>query len=182
MSGLVKRNIDTVIGGNLQIGNQGPRIKQNNGVIENRNAADDAFAIVRGADPVDANDLLTKQYFEANNASADSIVARQFSLTESNKVTTGQIPDNSIINKVIVHVTAAYDNGATMTMTRTGGGATLINPSDVVLDELGFYVISDCQVDWGSTGAGAVSTTFTGAPTVGEATVYIHYYMPTSID
>jgi len=48
------------IGTPLELGEGGPRVKDNAGAIEHRNAADDDFAIARGADPVGANDLVTK--------------------------------------------------------------------------------------------------------------------------
>lgn len=44
----------------------GPALKNNAGVIEARNAADDAYNIVRGADPVGDDDLVTKRYHDAS--------------------------------------------------------------------------------------------------------------------
>lgn len=44
----------------FQIGLGGPNIKANAGAVEMRNAADAGFAITRGADPVGANDYVTK--------------------------------------------------------------------------------------------------------------------------
>lgn len=44
----------------------GPLLKSTGGVIEARNAADAAYAIVRGASPVAGNDLVTKSYGDAN--------------------------------------------------------------------------------------------------------------------
>ena len=50
----------------FQVGKSGPQIKNNAGVIEHRNAADAAFVIARGADPVGADDLTTKRYADLN--------------------------------------------------------------------------------------------------------------------
>jgi hypothetical protein len=40
----------------------GPKLKNSSGVLEARNAADNAYSIARGATPVGANDLVTKTY------------------------------------------------------------------------------------------------------------------------
>lgn len=52
------------IDSNVEIGKRGPRIKNNSDVIEFRNQADSGFVVVRGADPVAANDFVTKKYLE----------------------------------------------------------------------------------------------------------------------
>lgn len=62
------------IGPNVEVGKEGPRIKSNGAAIEHSNYADDAFAIVRGAHPIDDNDFVTKQYLETR---ADVIVTGQ---------------------------------------------------------------------------------------------------------
>jgi len=54
----------------FRIGIGGPNLKDNGGEIEARNAADAAFVNVRGADPVIADDLVTKRYADAIPASA----------------------------------------------------------------------------------------------------------------
>lgn len=53
------------IGENVEIGKKGPKLKNNNGVIEHTNNDGSDFAIVRGADPVGENDLVTKKYLES---------------------------------------------------------------------------------------------------------------------
>ena len=52
----------------IEIGKAGAKLKNNAGVLESRNNADADFAIMRGATPVDANDLVTKAYLEAYGA------------------------------------------------------------------------------------------------------------------
>jgi len=52
------------VGVNVQLGKGGARIKDNAGVIEARNAADDSYAVLRAANPVAANDVVTKDYLE----------------------------------------------------------------------------------------------------------------------
>ena len=52
------------IGDNVELGKVGPRVKANGAVIEHRDSGDANFAVVRGAPPVDNNDLVTKQFLE----------------------------------------------------------------------------------------------------------------------
>lgn len=55
----------TGVASTIQLGKGGAKVKNNSGVIEARNAADSALAVVRAADPVGANDVVTKQYLLA---------------------------------------------------------------------------------------------------------------------
>jgi len=50
----------------LEFSKGGAKVKNSTGVIEARNNADAAYAVVRGADPVGSNDFVTKQYLLAN--------------------------------------------------------------------------------------------------------------------
>lgn len=50
------------IGATLEIGKGGPKLKNSSGVLEARNNADDAYAIMRGLSPVNDNDLVTLEY------------------------------------------------------------------------------------------------------------------------
>jgi pyridoxal/pyridoxine/pyridoxamine kinase len=49
---------------NVELGDGGVRIKSNSGVLEARNNADGAFAIVRGADPVGDNDVIINKILQ----------------------------------------------------------------------------------------------------------------------
>lgn len=46
------------VGSNVQLGKGGPRVKNNAGVVEVKNAADNAFVVFRVADPVGDNDAV----------------------------------------------------------------------------------------------------------------------------
>jgi hypothetical protein len=52
------------IAGNVELGKGGPRFKNNATVIEMRNAADNAFAVVAGAEPTAADHFATKAYVD----------------------------------------------------------------------------------------------------------------------
>jgi len=54
------------IGSIFSVGKNGPKIKNNAGVIEVKNAADSAYAKLRADHPVADNDVVTKRYLELN--------------------------------------------------------------------------------------------------------------------
>lgn len=62
------------IGSIVEFGKAGPQLKNNSGILEHRNNADDDFVIARGAHPIGDNDLVTKYYLETR---ADVIVTGQ---------------------------------------------------------------------------------------------------------
>ncbi len=95
-----KRYGVTGIGGNVELGKGGPRIKDSSGVIEHRNAADDGYVIARGDHPVGDNDLVTKRYLE----------------TRADVQVTGQINGGSPPGVV---------QGAVYIVTTAGGGYSL---------------------------------------------------------
>lgn len=60
----------------FQLGLAGPKLKASTGAVEARNAADNAYAVLRGAPPVGNNDLVTKQY--ADTLATRYVIADQF--------------------------------------------------------------------------------------------------------
>jgi len=65
--------IDGIIGSILKFANgTGPSLKNSSGVIEARNSADDAYAVVRVATAVNNNDALTKAQFDDHSARHES--------------------------------------------------------------------------------------------------------------
>jgi hypothetical protein len=165
----------------FQIGKGGPNLKNNSGVVEARNNADAAFAIMRALDPVAANDLVTLGYFNANNAAAQGVTVAKMPLALATKVSTASIPNNATIVKTFLDVTTAYDAGATWLLRRTGdAGKVLQGTTDNDPALISTYSVPQA-LDWGSTGAGTVTATLTGTPTVGVAMVYVFYTTPTDI-
>ena len=176
-----REKLEGLIGTVLQFGNGGPKLKNNGGAFEARNAADAAFAITRGLDPAAANAYVTKGYFDANNAAANGLSYVKLPLALATVVSTGTLPNGYVVRDVVVDVQTAYDAGATFTAKRTGDAAKeLFSSSDVDLSTAGPYHIPHV-LDWGSTGAGTVTVTLAGTPTVGSAVIHIGYYLPTSI-
>jgi len=138
----------------FQIGKAGPNIKHSSGVLEIRNNGDSAYAIMRGLDPVGAQDFVTKTWHETNNAAADGEVTVKMPLALVNKTSTTTLPDNAIINRVILDVTTLYDAAAVFLVDRTGDAtAILAADGDSDLSVVGQYEIPQIT-DWGVTGAG----------------------------
>jgi len=59
-----KRYSQKGLGSDVEFGKGGPRVKDSSGVVEHRDNADSAYAIVRGGTPVGDNDLTTKSWVE----------------------------------------------------------------------------------------------------------------------
>lgn len=109
----------------FQIGVGGPRVKNNGGLIEARNAADSGFVIVRGATPVATNDLTTKQYVDT--ISKPFLCSAQFNGSSS-------LPNNSSVEKYIIVTTTGvnasigqvlWDNGL-----NDGNTVTVLGPTN----------------------------------------------------
>lgn len=166
----------------FQLGLTGPQLKNNAGILEFRDDTDAAFVIARGLDPVGANDLVTKQYHDNNNASANGLTIVKMPLALATKVSTAAIPDNAIISWAVLDVTTAYDTASpAFEVERTGDAtAVLHGTGDSNLKKVGQYEVPQVT-DWGVTGAGTVTATLTGSPTVGAADIYIAYSIPTDI-
>jgi hypothetical protein len=88
------------IANNVQLGKSGPRLKVNSGVIEVKNAADSALAVLRAAAPVGDDDLVTRRYLE----------------TRANIIVSGQIDGGS---------PASPGDGVVYIVTTAGGGFAL---------------------------------------------------------
>jgi len=172
----------------FRIGKGGPQIKNSSGVLEMRNAADVAYVITRGLDPVGAQDYVTKTYFDSNNAGAGGVQTATitFDVTGADtagspKVSTGTIPDNAVVHDCRLDVKTIMNVGTdTLAVSRTGGGASIAIGGDSDLSIAGTYSVPQ-QTSWGATGAGTVTLTSTGTSTTGVVDVIIFYSTPTNI-
>lgn len=165
----------------FMLGKGGPNLKSNSGAIEARNNADAAFALLRALDPVGNNDVVTLGYFNLNNAAAQGVTCVRMPLLLATKVSTAAIPDNATIVGSILDITTAYDAGATWATKRTGDATKIpftTTDNDAAL--ISTYEVRQ-TTSWGSTGAGTLTATLVGTPTVGAGTIYIFYTTPTDI-
>ena len=179
----VYKKLRGFVGSIFQLGLTGPQLKPiSGGVLEIRDDTDAAYAITRGLDPVGAQDYVTKTYFETNNAAANGLTIVEMPLALATKVSTAAIPDNATIHWAQIDVTTAYDTASpTFKVTRTGDAtAVALDSTDSNLKKISIYDVPQ-RTDWGSTGAGTVTATLVGAPTVGAAMLVIAYSTPTDI-
>jgi hypothetical protein len=164
----------------FQIGKAGPQLKNNGGNVDVRNPADAAYVNVRGADPLTNDDLLTLRYFNANSEGVTGLKFIKMPLALVTKVSTSIIPDNATILHCILDVTTPYSAGTTVQVSRTGGGATVMGTTDNDPTIQAQHEVPQAT-SWGATGAGTVTATIAGAPSVGVAMLYIGYSIPNDI-
>ena len=153
------------------------QIKNNAGVVEMRNAADGAFVITRGLDPVGNEDYVTKLYGDTNYAGeaiAEKVI--QFSVALITASSTAQIPDNAQVFKCQIDIGTAYDNSATINV---GDGTT----PDLIFDELELDTatqasyIKNQNIVWVD-GPATVTATVGNTPTLGASVVTVWYAEP----
>lgn len=99
------------LGALVELSKGGANIKNNAGVIEARNNADSALAIIRALDPVGPNDVITKQYMEAHAAIA--VIGNIYDSGASTPASTqftgaGQEGKIAICNESVGSFTATY--------------------------------------------------------------------------
>lgn len=134
----IRGTVETI----FQIGLGGPQIKNNSGVVEARNAADSAYAIVRGATPVGNNDLATKTYvdtlasrtivdaqFDGNNALPANSGTRHFYVvtTTGANASIGQLIFDDGTSTGTATVLAAVDGRLIITTQAFTGGTVSLN-------------------------------------------------------
>jgi hypothetical protein len=158
-------------------GSAGPRLKDNSGALESRNAADNAFVVHRVADPVGADDAVTKRALDAATASAASGAIR-IPIGTTNVVSSSSLPSGSIQTRCKLDVTTPYPAGTTIQVGISGQPSlfmpsTANDPTTVGLDEE--------SLDASFVGAASqVQVTFGGAPTSGAGFVIVEWVQPTS--
>lgn len=117
----------TGIGGNVELAQDGPRIKDSSGAVEARNNADSAYAIMRVADGSAANDAVNKGQLDAatavnsfatvagdtGTATADSTMDT-LTLTGGDGIDTAATDDPEVVT-ISVDVTDIIDTAAGLT-------------------------------------------------------------------
>lgn len=157
----IRGTIETI----FQIGLGGPQLKNNAGAIEGRNAADNAFAIMRGATPVGDSDLVTKQYadtlgkpfvvtaqFDGNNALPANTGTEHFIVvtTTGANATIGQILWDDGSGAGTVTVLTALDGRTIFTSQAFAGGT-------ISLVSRAFYVWNNAGGTWDLEASGSSS-------------------------
>lgn len=121
------KKISGIIGSSLQIGKEGPIIKNLSNIIEFRNSNDTDFINIKAKDPVSDQDVLTKKYFEDNFTEGPQPVIK---LTNN---TPGSYPTFSLSTALLLE----WDNE----IYKDSGfsHSNSINPSRITVDEDSTY-------------------------------------------
>jgi len=148
--------------------------------LEARDKDDAAYCRVRGADPVDNQDLITLSYFNTNNSVATNIVCATITVGTSSLTTVGSIPDAARIVDVRLIVDTPYSAGGTVAAALTGSTSLMASGDNDAEDAAGeiFSVPQDTAV---SGGAKTVDITVGGTPGAGASRVQVYYVTPTDI-
>lgn len=168
----IRGTIETI----FQIGLGGPQLKANGTAIEGRDATDAGFAIVRGLDPVAANDLVTKNYADSSTLGG-AIREIRFAIgtgASQNSATT--IPANAIIVTAQVEITTPYSAGGALAVGQTGSTSLLMGTSDSNPQVANIYEVNQ-DTAWGATPR-TVLVTVTGGPAAGAGFCIVRYTTP----
>jgi hypothetical protein len=164
----------------LGAGSDGVKLKNNSGVFEIKNLADDAFVKTRVATPVDTNDAATKEYCDGLTNGITKQMAVSFVYSDATTESTANIPANAVITGIIVNVTTGFDPD---TITLKIGHSTTddllfatTDISDITAIE---EYIKTSRIDWGDT-ARKLLITITGTATVGAGNVVVTFSVPLS--
>jgi hypothetical protein len=126
--GLIAR-INSFVNSFVQIGGpSGPGFNANSGALEAKNAANNAFAIVRGANPSGDNDLTTKKYVDE--------IAKPYIVTAQANAVTALIANSGVEHYIVVSApgtgaAAAYTSGTILWDDGSGtGNVDILGPTD----------------------------------------------------
>lgn len=129
----VRMIIDQIVNSVVQIGKAGFKLKNSSAVAEIRNAADNAYAKLRAADPVDVNDVINLQYLDKN-----LFTAQNYLLVAAEADCSSALPTNTTSKRIVAVSVAGngavlgdvlYDDGANtgnMTIISKRNGLTIV--------------------------------------------------------
>lgn len=206
----------------FQIGNGGPKIKNNSGTLEVRNAADSAYAnveaaqgrlatvlvggnatikdggagivvfrnaadsadaIIRAANPVGSADVLTLGYYNAN-APTSAAAMKAVRIASGNYATTyttaATLPNNAVVTRCVVVVTAPLDAGITLKVgtDEAGQDARFMLTTDNNPQAIETYETTPFSLVKTTGGSGSdqdLVVTLSSTPTTGTVTVFVEY-------
>lgn len=148
------------VGGNVELGKGGPRVKDNSGVLEARNNADDALAIVRGATPTASTDFTTKAY--ADGLITDRLQVRSISFgfeTTTPFNIGGVLTSNDRVVRAHVFVSTAFDGTTPTLQIGTSGDTDAVMTT--ALNDLGTVGVYEAATSFKATGSDQIIGTLT---------------------
>jgi hypothetical protein len=156
----------------FQLGLGGPNLKNNAGVVENRNAADAAFAIARGATPLAANDLTTKAYVDGLVGSGADVLEIRIAVALATVSSVTSIPIGAIVIEAELDVTTPYTGGATISLGQAGAVTEFQLTTDNNPQANGLYQVPQ---DTAAASTNPLLVTVAGGPVAGVATAIVRY-------
>ena len=150
-----------------------PALKKNGAVLEARLGDDSAFAKVRGASPVGADDLATRGWVEALPDAVENLKVVRFALGTATASSTFTLPANARVLQARLQVTTGYSVGATIEVGQTGATGKFLSTTETTPQAIGTNLKND-DVAANATAA-AVTATIAGAPAAGVAVVLVEY-------
>lgn len=159
----------------------GAALKNNSGVLESRNAADDDYAIMRGATPVGNNDLTTKAYVDGLDTGDAIMVEIPFDFNDAGSTVSSTFAAvvGGRVTMVKVDITTDFDvAAASFTVGDTADADRFVIDGDVKTDKIGLYEFpqyTDTVADNFDVVIGAA-----GGVTQGAGRVIFIYAVPTT--
>jgi hypothetical protein len=146
--------------------------------ISARNAADNAFVVGRGADPLGDDDWVTLRHLNA--VAGGAVREIRYPLNSSQwpgPVDSATVlPPGSFVISTQVNVTTVFDNGATIQV-EGPGSVVLLSLGSIDPSTLGMY--SDLDMDLSISTPGPIQAILGGGtPTVGQAAIIVRYVVP----
>lgn len=167
----------TGVGSNVELSKGGARVKNSSGVIEGRNSADDAYAIVRGATAVGSNDLVTKAQMDALDVSAAIKFEKvAFSYTDQGStVNIGDaVPAGGTVLGWMVQTDTIFDGTTpTLDIGDSGDDDAVGDQTEIDLETAGLDT-GDCWVEYVSQ-TQIIGTIGGSSATQGAGTILIKY-------
>lgn len=157
----------------FQIALGGPQVKNNAGVLENRNAADSGFVIDRGATPIAANDLATKAYVDAGDVgvTASTLMIRiPIALVTVSSATS--LPLGAIVESAKLDITTPYSGGATISLGQAGSVSEFMAVGDNNPQAAGLYID---EQDTAAASLNPLLVTIAGGPAAGAGFAIVKY-------
>lgn len=154
-------------------GPSGPGLNANGAALETKNSTNTGFAVMRGANPVAANDFVNLGSLSGAAGVVNSI---RFAISNgAAQASATQIPTNAVISRALLDIVTPYSGGATITVGSSGTAALFMAAGDSTVTVADIYDAPQDQViDVASTVRVAVA----GAPAAGAGFCTVYYSVP----
>ncbi len=156
-------------------GEGGPGINVNGAALEVKNNANSGFAVMRGANPVGANDFVTLGSLPGGLDGP--VLAISVAVGTANATSTAQIPLGAIVVGCQLNVTTPYSAGTTIEVGFTGTPGAFLGLGDNTATAAGLYK-ADQQTTLG--GNEAVLVTVLGGPAAGVSQALVLFTIPST--